>query len=174
MSNPATEFKPGNQLWKLRAFNRGPARAIEQPEELYELLVEYFEWCEANPLEETVVGWFQGDATEHTVNKLRAMTIKGFCAHSGIDYQQWFAWRNTREDLKSVIAWGENIMFEQKFSGAAAGLLKESIIARELGLADTHDLRSGDGSMTPKPTIIEFVAPEINGQPAEAAEPVKA
>jgi hypothetical protein len=62
-------------------------------------------------------------------------------------------------------------MFDQKFAGAAAGIFNASIISRELGLADVTDHRSTDGTMTPKPTVIEFLAPEqVSPAIAEAQE----
>jgi hypothetical protein len=163
MGTPAyNEFKPGNQLWKLRPYNPGPPRKVENGQALYELLVEYFEWCEANPILENVVGWFKGEATDHTVEKMRAMSIKGFFAHSGLDRQLWYEWKESREDLRPVIEWADQIMWEQKFSGAAAGIFVPGIVAKDLGLADVVDHRSGDGSMSPKPNVIKFLAPEFN------------
>lgn len=154
-------FQPGNELWKLRPFNSGPARMITDPKELFDGFVAYFQWCQDNPIEEEVVGWFQGEATTHTVHKMRATTIRGAMAHMGLDWQLWYDWRNSREDLKPVILWAENIMYEQKFTGAAAGVLNPGIIARELGLAEKTDHTSSDGSMTPKPNVIEFLSPEV-------------
>jgi hypothetical protein len=42
------------------------------------------------------------------------------------------------------------VIYEQKFTGAAADLLNPNIIARDLGLADKQDHQSSDGTMTPQ------------------------
>ena len=46
------------------------------------------------------------------------------------------------------------MIYEQKFTGAAAGLLNPNIIARDLGLADKTDHASSDGSMSPQPAVV--------------------
>jgi hypothetical protein len=60
----------------------------------------------------------------------------------------------------------EDIIYNQKFEGAAAGLLKENIIARELGLKDQSDITSGGEKIksntpinltnVPLETLLEF------------------
>ena len=46
------------------------------------------------------------------------------------------------------------VIRQQKFEGAAAGLLNHAIIARDLGMADKHDHdhTSSDRSMSPQAT----------------------
>lgn len=153
-------FQAGNQLWRLRAFNAGPKRLYENGSDLAEDLAEYFEWCLDNPIEENVVGWYQGDATDHTVTHARAMTIKGACAYLGLQTQLWNEWKRERPDLKPALEWAEAIMYEQKFTGAAAGLFNANIIARDLGLAEHTEFSNPDGNLV-KPTMITFVAPDF-------------
>jgi hypothetical protein len=43
-------------------------------------------------------------------------------------------------DFSQIIARIENVIYSQKFTAAAAGLLNANIIARELGLADKQDV----------------------------------
>lgn len=157
--NPESFFKPGNQLWRLSPTVK--ERFFANGEALIAAAIEYFEWADVNPLEQTVVGWYQGEASDHTIYHPRTLTVAGLCAYVGVDRQNWSVWKRDRDDLRLAIEWVEQIMFEQKFSGAAVGLFNASIIARDLGLADVQDHRSGDGSMTPKPNIIEFVAPQL-------------
>lgn len=172
---PTKLFEEGNQLWRLRPYNAGTERLIKTPEELWQRCVDYFEWAVDNPIEEEVLGWYQGDATRETIQHVRPFTVAGLCAHAGLDRQLWAEWRKGREDLRPIIEWADQIMFEQKFSNAAAGTMNPAIVARELGLAEAMDHRSSDGSMTPKPNIIEFVAPELEPQvllpaPSDGAE----
>lgn len=156
---PTPLFEQGNKLWQLRS-RTGIRPTFENNEQLMEKAIEYFEWCEANPIEEEVVGWYQGEAIPHTVTKMRAFTIAGICSFIGVDRQSWVEWRK-RDTLAEAVAWVDEIMYEQKFTGAAAGVLNAGLIGRDLGLADKSELTSPDGSMSPKPTTIEFVAPKV-------------
>lgn len=70
--------------------------------------------------------------------KMRAMTISGLCIHLGISRQGWHEYRQ-KEDFSAICERVEDIIRDQKFSGAAADLLNPSIIARDLGLRDGVD-----------------------------------
>ncbi len=61
------------------------------------------------------------------------------------------------KDLSEIVAKAEEVIYSQKFAGAAADLLNANIISRDLGLADKTDHTSSDGSLAP--TRIELVAP---------------
>lgn len=131
----------GNQFWKQRS-RHGAESIMKDPAVLQAACIEYFEWIEANPLTEEKVGFSQGDVCRTTIHHPRAMTIWGISSFLGIVSKTWFDWRKNRDDLKPVIEWAEEIIREQKFSAAAAGLLNANIISRELGLADKqiHDV----------------------------------
>lgn len=155
-----TQFRKGNQLWKARA-THGRPRKFETPDALWEACVEYFEWVESNPLWEHKVFSFQGDIVESSIPKMRAMTLAGLSLFIGISDETWRNYGSKPEysDFFGVVSRVEKIIYEQKFTGAAADMLNANIIARDLGLADKQDLshRSPDGSMTP--SRIEIVAP---------------
>ena len=152
----------GNQFWKVRS-SHGRDRLFESSESLWEACTEYFEWVEANPLLEMKPFAYQGVVVQEPVAKMRAMTIGGLCIFLDIDDVTWRRWREV-DDFCTVVSRVEKIIYEQKFTGAAADLLNPSIIARDLGLADKQDLTSSDGSMTPMPTTIVLAAPDDNSQ----------
>jgi len=128
----------GNQFWKLcRSVGRKPIFA--SPEQLWEACCEYFEWVEDNPLWEVKAFAFQGEVTLAQIPKMRAMTITGLTRFLDIDFTTWKDY-GTREAFSQVVTQVEQIIYEYKFTGAAAGLLNANIIARELGLRDKHDL----------------------------------
>ena len=52
-----------------------------------------------------------------------------------------------------------DIIYDQKFTGAAAGLLESNIIARELGLVDKKDVTTNGQNVTASP---------LNDLPTEA------
>lgn len=139
----------GNQFWKARS-KHGRNRLFASAELLWEACCEYFQWVEDNPLYEMKPFAYQGVVIQEPVAKMRAMTINGLCLFLDIDETTWRAWREV-DDFSTVVSKAEKIIYEQKFTGAAADLLNPNIIARDLGLAEKteNDHRSSDGSMSP-------------------------
>lgn len=133
----------GNRFWEART-KHGRDLIFADPEKLWEACVEYFEWVADNPLQEGKLVSYQGDSKVESVPKLRAMTIGGLCIFLGIDRKCWAAYRE-REDFIPIVDAAEEIIREQKFTGAAADLLNPNIIARDLGLADKSELTGKDG-----------------------------
>lgn len=137
-------FVAGNRFWEARS-SHGRNPKFTDPDALWAACCEYFEWTEANPLQEDKLVTFQGSASHEPVAKMRAMTIAGLCLFLDIDIATWIDWRKTRSDLSQVITRAEQIIYTQKFTGAAADLLNPNIIARDLGLADRSELTGKDG-----------------------------
>jgi len=129
----------GNQFWRART-KHGRDRLFASPEALWEACSEYFDWVEANPLHTTETVKYMGSARLVKVPKMRAMTIGGLCLFLDINRGTWNEWRS-RDDYSEVIARAEEIIYDQKFSGAAADLLNSNIIARDLGLTDKREVR---------------------------------
>lgn len=140
----------GNQFWKARS-KHGRDKLFASSELLWEACCEYFQWVDDNPLWEDKVAQYQGGVVDMPVAKMRAMTIGGLCIFLDIDRSTWTAWKGDK-DFSAVVKRAEEVIYEQKFTGAAADLLNSNIIARELGLADKSDIAhtSPDGSMTSK------------------------
>lgn len=127
----------GNQFWKLRS-KHGRDKLFESPKLLLEAAEEYFEWCEANPLIEVD---FKGkDANEVEIPKMRAFTLHGLCIYLDCNTAYFRIFKSQeraqKEDFSTVITRIEEIIYNQKFTGAAAGFLNPVIIARDLGLRD--------------------------------------
>ena len=143
--DPSTgRFLPGNRAWAKRS-SAGPNPKFAGPGELWAACVEYFEWVEETPLWEDKVMSAAGIPTHVPVAKMRAMTIGGLCLFLDIDRSRWNDWRSSRPDLREVISRAEEVIYQQKFSGAAADLLNANIIARDLGLADKSELSGPNG-----------------------------
>ena len=125
-----------SELWKKRKIGRPPA--FESPVEMWERAVEYFEWCEEQTISETKLFSFQGEITSGEVGHIHAMTQAGLCTFLNIGVSTWHDFKK-KDDFSEVTSAIENVMYEQKFSGAAAGMLNANIIARDLGLADRKE-----------------------------------
>lgn len=138
----AGRFLPGNRFWEARS-SAGPKPTFSNPDDLWAACVEYFNWVAENPLYADQLVTFQGSATHEPVAKMRAMTIGGLCLFLDIEDRTWRLWRDERPDLLPVITRAEAVIYQQKFTGAAADLLNPNIIARDLGLADKKELTGG-------------------------------
>ncbi|WP_145534854.1 DNA-packaging protein [Yersinia alsatica] len=124
----------GNRFWEARS-THGRNPKFESPDVLWEACCEYFTWVEANPLYEVKAFAFQGVVTQESLPKLRAMTISGLCIFLDITRQTWGTFR-AMEGFSDITTRAEEIIYDQKFSGAAADLLNANIIARDLGLKE--------------------------------------
>jgi hypothetical protein len=78
---------------------------------------------------------YQGEVTQTPIAKMRAMTLTGLTLFLDITLETWRVYRS-REDLSEVTTRAEQVIYDQKFSGAAADLLNANIIARDLGLKE--------------------------------------
>jgi hypothetical protein len=133
----------GNRFWEARS-SHGRKPIFASPDGLMAACSEYFEWVEQNPLWEDKIISFQGAATHVNVAKMRAMTIAGLCIFLDIARRTWDEYRG-REDFLPVCEQVEQIIRDQKFTGAAADLLNANIIARDLGLSDKTELTGANG-----------------------------
>ncbi len=146
----------GNRSWEARS-SHGRKPIFERPEFLWVAACEYFYWVAETPLIEEKVSHFQGKQVTMEVSKMRAMTIKGLCLFLDISYSCWLDY-GKREAYVEIVAQISDVIYDQKFSGAAAGMLNPVIIARDLGLKDTtaHELSGPDGTpLTVTRTIVD-------------------
>lgn len=134
-------FLPGNRFWEARSsFGRKPK--FETPDALWQACSEYFAWVEANPLYADNLVVYQGEAKHEPIAKMRAMTVSGLCIFLDISFQNWTEYRS-RAAYSEITSRVDEIIRTQKFEGAAADLLNQNIIARELGLADKKEHSGG-------------------------------
>lgn len=125
----------GNSFWKNRS-KHGRDKLFESAELLWEAACEYFHWCDTNPLKS--IEYHSGK--RKTVPKMRAYTLHGFCLYVKANTDYWRIFKSGKhEDFYTVIKDIEDVIYNQKFEGAAAGLLNANIISRDLGLADKVD-----------------------------------
>lgn len=134
----------GNKLWQLRS--KDGKEPKYKPDTLWKRAVEYFEWIEANPLKEMQLFAYQGNVIEKLVPKMHAMTYEGLQLFLDISHVTWNSYKK-KDDYLSVTTRIDKVIYEQKFSGAAATLLNPNIIARDLGLRDNKDITSDGESI---------------------------
>jgi hypothetical protein len=138
----------GNQFWKARA-KHGRSKIFSSPNQLWLAACEYFQWVEDNPLKESKLVSFKGKSVIEEVPLMRAMTMEGLTRFLSVN-TVYFNHFESALDLEKrqgkgfskVICEIKEIIRDQKFTGASAGLLNANIIARDLGLADKKELSS--------------------------------
>lgn len=135
----------GNRFWELRS-KHGRDKLFATPQLLWEAAVEYFEYCENNPLKEEKVFNYQGDIVRADIAKMRAMTLSGLCFYLKCNEAYFRTFKaqlpKDEQEFNTVISEIESVIYNQKFQGAAADLLNANIIARDLGLSDKQEIQS--------------------------------
>lgn len=143
----------GHQFWKLRA-KSGYDPKFTDPAALWDKACEYFQWCDSTPLISVEI--HGKDASRRNVPKMRAYTMGGLFIYLGVNHSYFSdakvrlkkaielktrkaADKDNDRAMLDTIAAIEQIIFVQKFEGAAAGLLNHAIIARDLGLVEKQE-----------------------------------
>lgn len=138
-----TDKRIGNRFWEMRS-THGRNPIFKDDKQLWDACLQYFEWVEENPLQEEKAFSFQGAVHYAKIDKMRAMTIGGLCIFLDIAQETWSNYRKNK-DFLGVISQTEDIIRDQKFTGASADLLNANIIARDLGLRDMTDIKHSGG-----------------------------
>lgn len=157
------QFQAGNQFWKMRE-THGRNPIFETPEQLWVAACEYFQWVENNPLLEEKIFHAQGIITKDTVTKMRAMTIRAMCFFIGLSRQGWQEY-SEKPDFSDIVKEIEDVIYSQKFEGAAADMLNANIIARELGLSDkVQNEHTGANGKPLIPSAKEMTTDELKAE----------
>jgi hypothetical protein len=121
---------------------------------MLEAAYEYFQWCVDNPIMDTEakvvsMGMNMGSSVDKVdIPRMRAFTWQGLCGYLDCNtvyfnqFESSIKEKNDKasKDFSKVITRIRDIIFQQKFEGAAAGFLNHNIIARDLGLVDKKEV----------------------------------
>lgn len=137
----------GNKFWQLRS-KHGRDKLFATPQEMWNAACEYFEWCQDNPLIE--IDYRGKDADLVELPKMRAFTMQGLCLYLDCntlyfrDFEKGLIEKNDQisKDFSQIVTRIRETVYNQKFTGAAAGFLNANIIARDLGLADKKEVEA--------------------------------
>lgn len=133
-----SKFQKGNQFWKNRT-KHGRDKLFSSPEVLWEEACKYFDWVDENPLIEVD---FKGkDADEVHVPKMRPYTWSGLQLFLDVFSLRDYKTNEDYAEFSQVITRIGEIIYTQKFEGAASGFLNPNIIARDLGLAEKSETK---------------------------------
>lgn len=144
-----------NQFWKQRA-THGREKIFKTPVDLWQAACEYFQWCDENP-------WYKYEAAkagDHfgenvTVPVERPYTITGLCIFLDCDVETFLNYGKAEayKDFFGVVSKIRDVIYTQKFEGAAVGAFNASIIIRDLGLRDKQE-HEHSGELNTGTTII--------------------
>lgn len=124
-----------NTHWKSRKCSGRPL-IFNSPAHLLECCESYFAWVDDNPIRMRVGKWHKGQFVMFDMQRPRAMSLAGLCSYLGISFRTWCNYR-VREDFFHIVTRAEEIIWEQQFTGAAAGLFNPAIILRSLYRKDS-------------------------------------
>ncbi len=135
-----------NKYWQLRKSNGKPPKYT--PNKLWSKFVDYCEWIDNNPFKEAVLVQkgikIKDDAgnekTTYSVGlpKMRPYTLSGFYVFANID-RKTFKNYEQKDNYIPITTRIRDIVYTQKFEGAASGFFNANIIARDLGLVDKQE-----------------------------------
>lgn len=138
-----------NQFWrKRRKHGRNRDKLFKSPTILWNAACDYFEWVDENPFKEQKIHGKDSKIIELSVK--RPYTLHSLCRFLGVNTAYWRQFKQQLKDSESKIQEGfstvildiEEIIYAQKFEGAAAGFFNANIISRELGLADKREVKT--------------------------------
>jgi hypothetical protein len=131
----------GNEYYRLRSKD-GRDRLFSTPDDLWMACCEYFQWVKDNPMTEEKIFRTKGGLSREDIYHDRAMTLAGLRVYIGLSASGYQVYQK-KDEYQWVTNAVRDIMYSQKFEGAASGFFKENLIARELGLKDKKEI-SGD------------------------------
>lgn len=121
-------------------------KAFSDPSELWNAACDYFNHTQSNPLvrpEFVKTGPCAGQIID--VEIPRPFSWSGLNTYLSIEgittslYRYKYNDGNAYDEFSDVIKLIDDVMFSQKFEGAAVGMYKENIISREIGLAERNN-----------------------------------
>lgn len=131
-------------------FGRPPKYTVKQVAEKF---AEYVEWMNAHPYEiETIE---KGMTEKGIINKrkverrARLLTVQGFVSFIGMTREWWKELDNAKtQDFLPLKAKITDFIEKEQLSGASAGLFKENIVSRLLGLKDKQEIEATGNGVT--------------------------
>lgn len=121
-------------------------RRTYNPEVLFNMAREYFEWCDSEYIEVAESAAYQGEVTQSPVSKNRVFTMTGLRRFLCLT-------KSTMTDLRKdpayehVFDFIDDVIHEQKYQLAANNIINAGMIMRDLGMekgAEINVVNNGD------------------------------
>lgn len=140
----ASDKRIGNKFWELRS-KHGRDKIFATPQIMKEACYEYFEYQSTQKWE--TIDFKGKDVKEVKIPTSSPFTLTGLCIFLDVNtvyFTRFEKALNGKEDQDSkdfsqVITHVRDIIYNQKFEGAAVGAYNANIIARDLGIVDKKE-----------------------------------
>jgi hypothetical protein len=166
-----------NQFWKLRD-KHGRDKLWEDPEEFMKACQDYFNWVDSHPRfknEQLKKPYKDEKGKWVMIAKIpteRPYSIKGLCIYLGVNelyINQLEQSLKEKEDEKSkdyskILTYVRDVIYQQKFDGAATGAFNWAIIARDLSLKEKSEV-TGEGGAPLNPPAVVNIHPIASSAP---------
>ena len=135
----------GNKFWLQRS-KHGRDKIFKTPEIMLEAAYDYFDFQSEQKWEKTD---FRGkESKEVKIPVSSPFTLTGLCIYLGVNTVYFTQFEGTLKDktdetskeFSKVITHIREVIFTQKYEGAAVGAYNANIISRDLGLIDRQEL----------------------------------
>lgn len=149
--------KPEIPFWKMRSKN-GRDKIFSSPEMLWQSACEYFEATDNRKW--TKKDWVGKDATQVERKFDTPYTMTGLALFLDVDIRTLrnYGTNEVYKDFFPIYNKIKEVMYTQKFEGAAVGAFSQNIIARELGLSE----KTNQEVTVTQPIIIDWKQDETN------------
>lgn len=132
------------------------------PEEFLNKANQYFSWCKKNPLQREEIVKYKEHYEKVNISLLRVYTIEGLCSFADTNKSMFYEYEKIKE-YTNVCSYIRGAIYKQKFEGAAAGLLKENLIIRDLKIKDTQEIEHKNGHRELLPPEIKHIQQNMLG-----------
>lgn len=137
------EIGPDEQFWRGLP-SPGATRLFATPADLHAAACAAFEHFDNHPHRKEVVFHNKGAIVRSYERVLRPYSLRGLALRMGLAEGTLSNYRKYPE-FAEIMAWIDDVIFNQKFEAAAANMLNASFIARDLGMAEKNELTGRDG-----------------------------
>ena len=124
----------------------GSEKLYPTAELLLHACLEYFQWCENNPLYKQLTR-FDSKSGKWQVTKepyLRMRTLAGLRFYLGLSERTWQEYRAS-DDYRDVCEEIEAAIRDERETGAAVGILDSNFVAKLIGLTEKREITGKDG-----------------------------
>ena len=129
-------FEKGNKIWQLADPTKvGRPALFKTPTELWNEVIKYFEWVDNNPILKTDFKGKEADIVHYDLQ--RPYTWQGLYVFLGVKDLEHY---KTKSEFSEILTHIGNIIYSNKYDGAAVGIFNYAIISRDLGLMDKTDI----------------------------------
>ena len=130
----------GNQFWKLADPEcLGKPRLFKTPTDLWNSVKPYFEWVDENPIIKQSTNTTSKGTFHNEESLQKPYTWMGLYVFLGVSHLDFY---KEKEDFLGIYTHIGNIIRNQKFEGATAGIFNANIIARDLGLKEQQEINT--------------------------------